>query len=77
MAGIAAASLRSAGFDVTEGVGGYGVVGVLHNGDGPTVWLRADMDALPVLEETGLDYASTVVSHKDDGDEVPGRSGTL
>ncbi len=70
-AGIVAASLRSAAFDVTEGVGGYGVVGVLHNGDGPTVWLRADMDALPVLEETGLDYASTVVSHKDDGDEVP------
>ena len=58
-AGIAADRLRAAGFDVTSGVGKTGVVGVLRNGDGPTVMLRADMDALPVREETGLPYAST------------------
>jgi len=46
------------GWEVTEGVGGTGVVGVLGGGPGPVVWLRADMDALPVQEETGLDYAS-------------------
>lgn len=59
-ADIAAERLRAAGFEVTTGVGGTGVVGLLHNGDGPTVMLRADMDALPVPEQTGLDYASTV-----------------
>ncbi|MQY19236.1 amidohydrolase [Nocardia macrotermitis] len=46
------------GWEVTEGVGGTGVVGVLGGGPGPVIWLRADMDALPVQEETGLDYAS-------------------
>ncbi len=46
--------LKSAGYDVTSGVGGTGVIGILRNGDGPTVLLRADMDALPVHEETGL-----------------------
>ena len=51
---------RRAGFDVTEGVGGTGVVAVLRNGDGPTLLLRADMDALPVEEETGLPYASQI-----------------
>jgi amidohydrolase len=56
--GIAAERLKQAGFDVTTGVGKTGVVGVLSNGDGPTVMLRADMDALPVTEQTGLDYAS-------------------
>ncbi|MEV4331041.1 amidohydrolase [Streptomyces sp. NPDC049597] len=55
-----AARLRPAGYDVTEGVGRTGVVGVLVNGDGPVVWLRGDMDALPVQEATGLEYASTV-----------------
>ena len=54
-----AARLRDAGCEVHEGVGGTGVVGILRNGDGPTVLLRADMDALPVREETGLPYAST------------------
>jgi amidohydrolase len=58
-AAIAAERLRSAGFEVTTGVGKTGVVGLLTNGDGPTVMLRADMDALPVQEQTGLDYAST------------------
>ncbi len=49
-----------AGYTVTRGVGGTGVVAVLENGDGPTVMLRTDLDALPVVEQTGLDYASTV-----------------
>jgi hippurate hydrolase len=61
-AGLAAERLKAAGFAVTAGVGGTGVVGLLHNGDGPTVMLRADMDALPVKEETGLPYASTVTA---------------
>lgn len=51
-----------AAWTVTRGVGGTGVVAVLRNGDGPTVWMRADMDALPVREATGLDYASTVTT---------------
>lgn len=59
-AAIAAVELRAAGFDVIEGIGITGVAGVLRNGDGPTVLLRADMDALPVTEATGLAYASTV-----------------
>jgi len=59
-AGIAAAELRAAGFDVIEGIGVTGVAGVLRNGAGPTVLLRADMDALPVLEDTGLPYSSIV-----------------
>ena len=50
--------LREIGCDVHEGVGGTGVVGIVRNGSGPTVLLRADMDALPVKEETGLPYAS-------------------
>ncbi|HET8529191.1 MAG TPA: amidohydrolase [Gaiellaceae bacterium] len=58
-AGLAAERLQRAGFEVTTGVGKTGVVGLLRNGDGPTVMLRADMDALPVQEQTGLDYAST------------------
>ncbi|MFF4539635.1 amidohydrolase [Streptomyces aureus] len=57
-AAVLAERLRAAGYETTEGVGGTGVVGVLRNGDGPTVLLRADMDALPVAEETGLPYAS-------------------
>jgi amidohydrolase len=57
-AGIVAAWLRDCGCEVTEGIGGTGVVGVLRNGGGATVLLRADMDALPVTEATGLPYAS-------------------
>ncbi|MFF3935683.1 amidohydrolase [Streptomyces phaeofaciens] len=55
-----ATRLRAAGYEVTEGVARTGVIGVLTNGDGPVVWLRGDMDALPVREATGLPYASTV-----------------
>jgi hippurate hydrolase len=58
-AAIVADRLGQAGYEVTTGVGGTGVVGILRNGDGPTVLLRADMDALPVREDTGLPYAST------------------
>ena len=61
-AGIAAERLDAAGFTVSTGIGGTGVAGVLRNGDGPAVLLRADMDALPVREETGLDYASDVMA---------------
>lgn len=61
-AGLVAARLGELGFEVHEGVGGTGVVGLLRNGDGPSVLLRADMDALPVREETGLPYASTATA---------------
>ncbi|OLF78248.1 peptidase M20 [Maricaulis sp. W15] len=54
-----AAELEALGFDVTQGVGGTGIVAVMENGDGPTLMLRADMDGLPVPEQTGLSYAST------------------
>jgi amidohydrolase len=57
-AGIAAEWLQRHGYEVTTGVGGTGVIGLLRNGDGPTVLLRADMDALPIGETTGLAYAS-------------------
>jgi hippurate hydrolase len=70
-AGIAEARLRQAGFDVTTGIGKTGVVGVLRNGEGPTVMLRADMDALPIKETTGLPYASTVIAKDRDGSITP------
>ncbi|QNS04375.1 amidohydrolase [Streptomyces xanthii] len=71
-AGIVAARLRAqGGWEVTEGVGGTGVVGVLRNGDGPVVLLRADMDGLPVLEATGLPYASVARATDRDGNDVP------
>jgi amidohydrolase len=70
-AATAAARVRALGYEVTEGVGGTGVVAVLRNGSGPTVLLRADMDALPVTEETGLPYASTARGRDPDGVDVP------
>ncbi|GAA3117249.1 hippurate hydrolase [Kribbella aluminosa] len=63
-----AARLRETGCEVHESIGGTGVVGILRNGEGPIVLLRADMDALPVREKTGLPYASTETS--DDGTPV-------
>jgi hippurate hydrolase len=62
--------LRRLGFEVTTGVGKTGVVGVLKNGNGPTVLIRTDMDALPVSERTGLPYASKVVTKDDAGRDV-------
>jgi len=77
-AALVAKELRAAGCEVTEHLGkfensklkGYGVVGVMKNGDGPTVLVRTDMDALPVEEETGLPYASKVVARNDEGKDV-------
>jgi hippurate hydrolase len=77
-AAIVAKELRAAGCQVTEHLGkyenpklkGYGVVGVMKNGDGPTVLVRADMDALPVEEETGVPYASKVIAKNDEGKDV-------
>jgi hippurate hydrolase len=69
-AGIAADRLRAAGYEVTTGVGKTGVVAILRNNDGPTVMLRADMDALPVREATGLPYASSVTADQN-GKSVP------
>src|SRR5271154_3040164 len=63
--------LRKLGYDVTTNFGGTGVVGVFKNGAGPVVMLRAELDALPVPEKTGLPYASHVTTHDDRGVEVP------
>ncbi|MEQ9403117.1 MAG: amidohydrolase [Cyclobacteriaceae bacterium] len=57
-----AAELRKAGFEVTENIGGYGIVGMLKNGNGPTILYRTDMDALPMAEKTNLEYASSVTT---------------
>jgi hippurate hydrolase len=70
-AGLAADRLRAAGYEVAAGVGHTGVVGLLRNGAGPTIMLRADMDALPVEEATGADYASTVKDTDPEGKTVP------
>jgi hippurate hydrolase len=77
-AALVAKELRAAGCQVTEHLGkyensklnAYGVVGVMKNGDGPTVLVRTDMDALPVEEETGLPYASKVVAKNEEGKDV-------
>ncbi len=77
-AALVAKELRAAGCQVNEHLGkyensklkGYGVVGVMKNGDGPTVLVRTDMDALPVEEETGLAYASKIVAQNDEGKDV-------
>jgi len=75
---LIAKELRAAGCEVSDNFGkyddpklkGYGVIGIMRNGDGPTVLVRTDMDALPVEEETGLAYASKVVTKNDDGKDV-------
>lgn len=66
-----AAELRAAGARVTEGVGGTGIVGMIENGDGPLVMVRADMDGLPVAEQSGLAYASAARQIDINGKEVP------
>jgi hippurate hydrolase len=70
-ADLAARHLRDNGYEVITGVGKTGVVGLLRNGEGPTVMLRADMDALPVLETSGVDYASTVTATDAAGNATP------
>jgi len=67
---LAADYIETLGYEVTRAVGVTGVVGVLRNGEGPTVMLRADMDALPMAENTGLPYASTVKAKDEEGVEV-------
>jgi amidohydrolase len=66
-AGVVAEYMEKLGYEVTREVGVTGVVAVLRNGAGPTVMLRADMDALPVTEATGLPYASTVTTKDEEG----------
>jgi hippurate hydrolase len=69
-AGIVAKELRTLGFEVTEGIGKTGVVGVMKNGEGPTLWFRADMDANAVKETTGLPYAATAPQRLPTGVDV-------
>ncbi|OBG57339.1 amidohydrolase [Mycobacterium sp. E188] len=69
-AAAVARRLGGFGYDVHDGIGGTGVVGILRNGDGPAVLLRADMDALPVKEDTGLPYASNATATDADGNRV-------
>ncbi|HNR78019.1 MAG TPA: amidohydrolase [Parvularculaceae bacterium] len=66
-----AAEIRALGYDVTEKVGGTGVVAVLKNGEGPTLMIRADMDGLPVKEDSGLSYASVAMQEDIDGEVKP------
>ena len=67
-------ALKQYGYEVTEKIGseagGFGIVGILKNGDGPTVMIRTDMDALPIIEQTGLAYASQVRVRDTEGKEV-------
>ena len=68
---LLAPEMRKLGFEVTEKVGKTGVVAVMKNGPGPVLMIRADMDALPVKEQTGLPFASTVISKLRDGTSTP------
>lgn len=68
---IVAQEFSRQGIEVTTGVGGHGVVGVVKNGQGPVVMIRGDMDALPIEEATGLPYRSTVRARNERGEEVP------
>ncbi len=70
-AGVIAQHLTDLGIEFEEGIGKTGVAGVIRNGEGPVVWLRADMDALPVPEQTGLEYASTARGTDPAGNDVP------
>ncbi|MEE4190178.1 MAG: amidohydrolase [Halieaceae bacterium] len=66
-----AEEIRALGFEVTEGVGGTGIVAVMENGEGPTVMIRADMDGLPVKEDNDLEYASIATQVDESGEEQP------
>ena len=66
-----ATEIRAFGFEVTEGVGGTGIVAVMENGPGPTIMIRADMDGLPIREDSGLDYASQALQVDESGVEQP------
>ncbi len=66
-----AEQLRALGYEVVTGVGGYGLVATLRNGDGPTVLFRTDMDALPIAEQTGLPFSSTARAVNEAGETVP------
>jgi amidohydrolase len=70
-AAIIAKELRAAGFDVTQNVGGTGIVGIMKNGEGPMVMMRADMDGLPLVEKSGLSYASKATQANMAGDTQP------
>lgn len=70
-AGVVSGYVERLGYEVRQGVGGTGVVAVLRNGEGPIVMLRGDMDALPMREDTGLPYASTVMAKDGEGRSVP------
>ena len=70
-ASLLAGKLKNMGYEVTEKVGGTGVVAVMKNGEGPTVLIRADMDGLPVVEQTGVSYASKAIAPNRDGIEKP------
>jgi len=70
-AGIIASQFKDLGYEVTEGIGKTGVVGLMKNGDGPVVMYRADMDCNSVKETTGLDYASAKIVKLPDGSETP------
>lgn len=70
-AGVITRELTALGLEFVEGLGKTGVATIIRNGEGPVVWLRADMDALPVAEQTGLDYASTARGTDPAGNDVP------
>lgn len=70
-AGVITRELTALGLEFVEGLGKTGVATIIRNGEGPVVWLRADMDALPVEEQTGLDYASTARGTDPAGNDVP------
>ena len=65
-----ASELKSVGAEVTENVGGFGIVGLMKNGDGPTVMVRTDLDALPIIEATDVPYASKVTTVDADSNTV-------
>ena len=70
-AAIVAKELKSLGYEVISGIAKTGVAGIFKNGEGKVVMYRADMDALPVKERTGLSYAPTTTGIKEDGTETP------